>query len=162
MFVQRFSVVPFVEYVAPSGLEDVVRDQAGVSREIAEASVKVVCVLREYEARLAALQEEIKSLESQLMCSGSLENRPSGNVLAIHSTRCPCAFPGHDGEVKNGRGIRRYVRKDDEEKVKEAQARYRLHEQLLHEVKTLELSYQGLLRRLHEVAQLADCVVLKN
>ena len=144
MFVQRISVVPFVEYAAPSGLEDVVRDQVGVSREIAEASVKVLCVLREYEARLAALQEEIKSLESQLMCSGSLEMRPSGTVLAVHSTRCPCALPGH------------------EEKVKEAQARYGTCQQLSHELKAIELSYQSLLRRLREVVQLADCVVLKN
>lgn len=156
------SVKPFVDYDAPVGLADVVREQLGVSQDTAAASIKVLCVLSQYENRMEVLRDEIKSLESQMMCSGSLEVRNSGTILAIHSIRCPCSYPGHDGQTKNGRGIRRYVRKGDEEELRAAQARYGQHERLSRELDVLLHSYQGLLRQLNETAELADCAVLKN
>ncbi|MBE2222439.1 MAG: hypothetical protein IAF02_12900 [Anaerolineae bacterium] len=153
-------VKPFVKVPLTLNFQDVVF-LANVESEEVQASLKVLIVLSEYENRITELVFKLKRLRELPMCGGQLEYRASG-ALAVHSTSCDCPFPGHQGTVKGGRGVRRYVRKGDLKEVIEAQERFVLWQQVDAELGALKQERDCLLAQLRKAGRIAETAVLKN
>lgn len=156
-----FGIEPFVIIPSESNLKDVMQKRIDIASERVKAGMMVLIVLDEFEAKITELKERISDLKAMPMCGGSLEHRAGGAVLATHSTGCQCPYPGHGGQPKLGRGVRRYVRKGDLEQVIEAQARYSQHQQLERELFQLLHGHSVLLEQLIEVEKTAELAVLR-
>ncbi|MBK8988991.1 MAG: hypothetical protein IPM39_23455 [Chloroflexi bacterium] len=118
----------------------------------------ILVILAEYDRQIAELKQSLGALEKRALCCGVFEERDNGAVLVVHGVRDACPYPGHEAIAGQRRGPRRYVRREDRQALKDAQARYAEVQRLLRDLNGLERGRRVVADKLrvgHETAVLA-------